>query len=281
MTRHGGKVEGANASEARRAFATHAKLSAEMVTRNFFVLGTKEVLSRIADTHTALIAGSEAYATEYCVESHCFTRDTLGSRSAPGEAETHGPDPAPGTVAAHWHSPASVPSAFRTSWQEEDAIPVALSWAIIAEDGRAFAGEACMNLAEVRAAKTLVMAARAKVEAAQARTKTEAEESDADAPILDTIAFETILIAARAVAALLEPPTPIDRRTGKPRVTNAGAFNLPSTLDASFLVDLCMFVSSDGGFVRENCGALANFLAYVIERRALMMEESHHTARCE
>ena len=281
MTRHGGKVEGANASEARRAFATHAKLSAEMVTRKFFVLGTKEVLSRIADMHTALIAGSEAYATEYCVESHCFTRDTLGSRSAPSEAETHGPDPAPGTVAAHWHSPASVPSAFRTSWQEEDAIPVVLSWAIIAEDGRAFAGEACMNLAEVRAAKTLVMAARAKVEAAQARTKTEAEESDASAPILDTLASETILIAARAVAALLEPLTPIDRRTGKPRVTNAGAFNLPSTLDASFLVDLCMFVSSDGGFVRENCGALANFLAYVIERRALMMEESQHTMRCE
>jgi hypothetical protein len=41
MTRHGGKVEGANASEARRAFATHAKLSAEMVTRNFFVLWHK------------------------------------------------------------------------------------------------------------------------------------------------------------------------------------------------------------------------------------------------
>ena len=79
---------------------------------------------------------------------------------------------------------------------------------------------------------------------------------------MDTIAFETILIVARAVAALLEPPTPIDRRTGKPRVTTRAHLALPSTLDALFLVDLCMFVSSDGGFVRENCGALANFLAY-------------------
>ena len=72
---------------------------------------------------------------------------------------------------------------------------------------------------------------------------------------------------ARLVAATIEPPPPIDRRTGKPKLIDDAnrTGDRSTTYDAAFFERLEMFARPEGGFVGENA-ALADFLADALEK---------------